>query len=125
MEQSLPAHSARMKDCSGVSEKTLADLPGLPGVRRSIQRHVNHYGRADDVVPGDAAPESAVIGIGTVVAHCEIAIVRYVEWKFDIGVAAWRASGRRGLSEADSVRLIEFSAVDVDGAVAQVDRVAR
>src|SRR3979490_3493455 len=115
MEQTLRAHSARMKDCSGVSEKTLADLPGLPGVRRSIQRHVNHYGSANYVVPGNAAPGSAVVGIGAVVAHRKITIVRYLEWKFDVGVAAWRASGRRGLSEADSVRLIEFSAVDVDG----------
>ena len=124
MEQSFPAHNAGMQDCSGVSEKALADLAGLPGVRRHIQRHVNHYGSANYVVPGNAAPGSAVVGIGAVVAHREITIVRYVIRKFDIGVAGRRASGRRGLSESDGVRLIGFLAVDVDSAVAQVDRVA-
>src|SRR6202158_3665927 len=123
MEQALPAHIAGMKDCSGISEKALADLPGLPSVRRHIHGHVNHYRSADDVVPGDAAPDSAVVGIGPVVAHCKITIVRYVIRKFDVGVTGRRASGRRGLSEYEGVRLIEFLAGDVNGAVAQVDGV--
>jgi len=93
-------HNSGMKDCSGVSEEALADLAGLPGVRRHIQRHVSHYGRADYVVPGDAASDSAVIGIGAVVAHREITIVRYLIRKFDVSVAGRRASGRRRLTGA-------------------------
>src|SRR5258708_11144836 len=57
-----------------VSCRAGADLPWLPGLRRSLQRHVNHHRRSDDVLSWHAADEAAVVGILPVVAHDEIAV---------------------------------------------------
>src|SRR5258708_15712650 len=78
-EQSLPAHQARMHQRVRISKETLANLAGLPSVRRNIERHIYHYRRADNVFARHGAPEAAVIRIPTIVAHHEIRIVRNFE----------------------------------------------
>src|SRR5713101_2785064 len=47
-EDSLPAHDAGMKYGVRVGKEAFANLARLPGLRRNVERHVNHYRRADD-----------------------------------------------------------------------------
>src|SRR3984957_4791601 len=75
MKQSSPSHAAGMQDSVGVRKKTLPNLPWLPGVRRRIQRHINHHRRANNIFARNAAPEAAVIRVAAIVAHHEITIV--------------------------------------------------
>src|SRR5579859_130948 len=113
-EDPPPAHFAGMQDGVGIGEEALAKLAGLPGFRRNVEGHVDHYWRADDVVARDAAPEAAVVGIGAIVAHDEIAIrgnlVRHAQ--------IVRLGGTGG------VFLVEALAIDPNGAIMNVNRVA-
>src|SRR5450432_389374 len=99
---------------AGVSEKTLARLAGFPGVGRHIEGHVDHHRRANDVVARNAAPEAAIVGIGAIVTHREITIVRNVIGKLDVGLAWRRASGRRRLGWSDRITLGKFLPVYID-----------
>src|SRR5260370_34232473 len=108
-----------------VSEETLANLPGVPRFGRNIQRHVNHDGSPDDVAARNAATEATVIGIATIVAHGEITIVGNAIGKFDVRVTRGRGAGRGRFAGANGVFFNEFLAVDPDGAVAEIDGVAR
>src|SRR2546429_6697965 len=96
-----------------VSEKTLANLSRLPSFLRNIQRHVNHDGRSDDVLSGDAAPEATVVGISAIVSHDEIAIRGNLV----------RCAQLVGLAGATGVFFNEFLAVDPHGAIVNVDGV--
>src|SRR6516164_3975448 len=60
MEQSAPAYCAGMDERVRVGEKPGSDVP-VPGVLWRIQRHVDDYRRAENIIPRYAAPESAVI----------------------------------------------------------------
>src|ERR1700756_384164 len=60
-EQSFPAHQARMHQRVRVRKKALANLPGLPGIRGDVERHVYHHRRADNIVARHRTPETAVI----------------------------------------------------------------
>src|ERR1700676_5504854 len=73
-EQSLPAHQAWMHQRVRIRKEALANLPGLPCVRRNIEGHVDHDGRADNVFARHGTPEAAVIGVPAVVAHHEIRV---------------------------------------------------
>src|ERR1700722_14266147 len=76
VKQSPPTYFAGMQNGAGIREKTFANLAGFPGIGGHIERHVNHHWRADNVFARNAAPEAAIVGVGAVVAHREIAIVR-------------------------------------------------
>src|SRR5258708_34918404 len=56
-EQSSPADAARMHQRIGIRKKTLENLPGVPGARRRIERHVNHHRRADQVLARHPPPK--------------------------------------------------------------------
>src|ERR1700680_2258341 len=75
MKQSSPSHATGMQYGVGVRKKALPNLPGLPGIRRRIQRHINHHWRPDNILARNAAPEAAVIRVAPVVAHHKITIV--------------------------------------------------
>src|SRR5206468_11098650 len=55
----------------------------FPGFRRNVEGHVNHHGRADDVVARNTPPEPAVVRIGAIITHDKIAVggnpVRYFQ----------------------------------------------
>src|SRR5271154_3572298 len=76
MKQSPPSHHAGMQYGARVGQESFADLTGLPGIRRHVERHINHDWRPDDVVARNAAPEAAVIRIRAIITHREITIVR-------------------------------------------------
>src|SRR2546430_2304430 len=82
-ENPPPAHFAGMQDGIGVGEEALAKLPRFPGFRRNVEGHVNHHGRADDVVARNTPPEPAVVRIGAIITHDKIAVggnpVRYFQ----------------------------------------------
>src|SRR5262249_4433870 len=61
VEQTLPAHDARMQDRVRVREKSLAHFPWFPRIRRRIQRHVNHHRRPNNIFARHASPEPAVV----------------------------------------------------------------
>src|SRR6266446_2617892 len=71
-EQSFPAHQARVHQCVRVRKKTLANLPGLPGIGGDVERHVYHHRRADNIVAGHWTPEAAVVRVPAVIAHHKI-----------------------------------------------------
>src|ERR1700680_3554683 len=75
MKQSSPSHATGMQDSVGIGKKTLPNLPWLPGVRRRIQRHINHHRRANNILARNAAPEAPVIRVAAIVAHNKIPIV--------------------------------------------------
>src|SRR5256885_5048894 len=60
IEQAPPANGAGMEDAIYVRGKARAEIAGLPGVFRGVERHVNHHGRADDVFARNATPEAGV-----------------------------------------------------------------
>src|SRR5215467_8646918 len=68
-EEALPAHRAGMQDGVRIGVEALANMTGLPGILRNIERHIDHDRSADDVVSRDRAPEAAVVRIGPIVAH--------------------------------------------------------
>src|SRR5690242_19236712 len=113
-EDPPPAHFAGMQDGVGIGKEALAKLAGLPGFRRNVEGHVDHDGRADDVVARNAAPEAAVVGIGAVISHDEVAVSRHFVGHFEIV----RLGGTGGVS------FVEALAVDPDGAVMNVNGVA-
>src|SRR3984957_20862839 len=97
MKQSSPSHTAGMQDRVGIRKKTLPNLPWLPGVRRRIQRHINHHRRANNILARNAAPEAAVIRVPAIVAHHKITIVgNFIRGVHIIGLAG---SHRIWLSE--------------------------
>src|SRR5712664_2520973 len=117
-EQSLPAHQARMYQRIRVSKKALANLAGLPGVGRNIERHIYHYRRTDNVFARHAAPKAAVIGIASIVAHHKITIVRNFERR--VQVVRIGAAGGVAFREPCTVHP-NRAVVDVDGISRQAD----
>src|ERR1700722_14821318 len=104
-----------MDDGVRVSKKSFANLARFPCILPNIEGHVNHHGRADNVVSRNAAPEAAVKRIEAIVAHHKITLV----WNFErqLLVAPLAASER--------VILVELLSVDPDSAVVNVDGVSR
>src|SRR6266446_8578809 len=81
-ENPTPADYAGMQDGVRIGKKPYLNLARIPGPGRRVQRHVNHHGRSDNVLSRDAAPEAAVEGIVTIVAHGQVTI----RWNL-VGVA--------------------------------------
>src|SRR5690348_13341676 len=69
LEQPLPTHFAWMNHGMRIRQESFAELPRFPGIGRSFERHVNYYRRADDIFSRNAARETAVVGISTVISH--------------------------------------------------------
>src|SRR6266436_9753112 len=78
-EQSFPANQAGVHQRVRVGEKSLANLAGLPGVRRNVERHIDHHRRSDDVVARHAAPKTAVVRVAAIVAHHKITVGGHCE----------------------------------------------
>src|SRR5262249_47563075 len=115
MKNALPAHDTGVQDGIRIGKKTFAYLPRLPGFGRYVERHVNDYRRTDDVTARDWAPETAVVGISPIVTHHEIMI----RGNFVRGVQFVR------LGRATGVFLDEPYPIDPNGAIVNVDGVAR
>src|SRR6202166_2281563 len=115
MKQSSPSHATGMQDSVGVRKKTLPNLPWLPGVRRRIQRHINHHRRANNILTRNAAPEAAVIRVAAIVAHHKITIVG----NFIRGVQLI------GLAGSHSIRLSEPLPIDPHGSIMDINTIAR
>src|ERR1700722_9632630 len=125
----LPPNLARMKDRARIRQKSLANLPRLPGIWRHIQRHINHHRRPNDVLTRHAAPKPAVVRVRPIVAHRKITIVWDLVRKLDVRVTGRRTSRRRGFTRPDRVILhlllpihVNRSAVNVDDVARQADR---
>jgi hypothetical protein len=114
VEQSSPAHTAGMQYGVSVGKEALADLPRFPSVGRRVQRHIDHYRCADNILARNAAPEATVIGISAIVAHHKIAIIRNL-----VGSVEFIR-----LAEASGIRLGELLSVDPHGAIVNVDSIA-
>src|SRR6266478_3323470 len=114
VKNALPAHDPGMQKGVGIRKKTFANLAGLPGFGRNIQRHVNNHGRSDDVIARDAAPEAAIVGIRSIVTHNKITIsgnfVRRVQFV--------------GFADAGGVLFHELLPIDPYSAVMNVHGVA-
>ena len=95
MEYALPSHSGWMYQHVGVGEKTVDDVAWLPCVRVRLYGHVDHHRSADEVFPGNAAPEAAVVRISSIVAQRKITFIGNAVWEDDIDSTALRISGRR------------------------------
>ena len=74
-EQASPAHGAWMDDGIRIGIKSFANLSGLPSLLPDVERHIDHHRRSDNVVPRNAAPETAIVGIAAIVSHYKIAFV--------------------------------------------------
>src|ERR1700730_8746134 len=115
VKNALPANDPGMQKGISVRKKPFANLAGLPGFGRNIQRHVNNHGRSDDVIARDAAPETAIKRIRAVVAHDKITIsgnfVRRVQFV--------------GFAGAGGVLFYELLPVHPHGAVMNVHGVTR
>src|SRR5207302_2967513 len=126
MEQAPPANGAGMEDAIYVRGKARAEIAGLPGVFRRLERHVNHHRSANDIFARHATPEAGIERILAVVAHGEITFRRYLVRKnlFFVGKCAFVGAGRRRIRWSARVRLFKAFAVDPDGALADVDHIA-
>src|SRR5712664_40487 len=120
-ENPVPAHDSGMQEGIRVGKKPLANLPRLPGIRCGFERHVDHHRRADHIFSRHTAPESAVHGITTIIAHDEIAILRNPVRKLHVLLAVWSQSRRCRFGGTSGVILDEFLSVDPDGAIVNVD----
>src|SRR5437660_1164258 len=126
MEQAPPANGAGMEDAIYVRGKARAEIAGLPGVFRGVERHVNHHGRADDVFARNATPEAGVERVLAVIAHREITARRHREWKyfFFAGERAFVRTRRGRNGAAGCVGFLEAFAVDPDGAFVNINNIA-
>src|ERR1700733_9730867 len=96
VEDALPTHRSWMDQHVGVGKETVDNVAWLPSFRVRIQRHVDHHRSADEVLPGNATPEAAVVRICSIVAHREITIVGNAIREYDIDSTALRVSRRCG-----------------------------
>src|SRR5262249_37021690 len=111
-----------MDNCIGVGRNAIEHSSGAPRFAGRVNGHVNHDGRADDVVARNAADEAAVQRIAAIVAHYEIAVRRNFERK-NVGLAGkiatekiWLAALRR----PDCVVFAQARTIDVNSAVVNV-----
>src|SRR5579871_1662691 len=127
MKQAPPTNGAGMEDAIDVGRESRAKIAGLPGIVGRVERHIDHDGSADDVLPRHATPEAGIERILAVVAHCEITILRNLVWKdfFLAGEGSFVGTGWRRKRWTSGVRLLEALAVDPDGAIAHIDKVTR
>src|SRR5579871_1590066 len=126
VEDPAPAYLAGMDNRIGINRDSIEYGAGTPGLARRINRHINHYGRADDVIARNAADESAVERILPVVSHQEIAIFGDGEWK-ERGLTNGLLDKRQRIAwfgYSDGVVFVQHVAVDVDVAVVNVNRFA-
>src|ERR1700733_11859903 len=72
VKQTLPAHFARVDDGVEVRRKTFADVSRLPDILGSVDGHVNHKGRADDIFAWHESPVAAVVRVFPIVAHHKV-----------------------------------------------------
>src|SRR6266436_6514670 len=126
MEQAPPANGAGMEDAIYVRGKACAEIAGLPGVFRGVQRHVNHHRSADDVFTRHATPKAGIERILTVIAHSEITPGRHRVRKyfFFAGEGAFVRTRRSWNGTASRVGFLEAFAVDPDRAFADIDNIA-
>src|SRR5689334_9341719 len=71
-EDAAPAHDARMNKDACVRKHAVANVSWIPGFARSVDGHIYHHGRADNIGAWHEAPVAAVIGIIAIVTHHEI-----------------------------------------------------
>src|SRR5581483_10219274 len=110
-----PANHAWVQHGIDIGVDAFADLAGLPGIRRNIERHINQDRSANDVFARDNAPETAVVGIGAVIAHDEIRIGRDFE----------RAMEIVRFGRTQRVFLDGALAINPNGTIMNLDRIAR
>src|ERR1700722_9822888 len=115
VKQSSPSHAAGMQDSVGVRKKTLPNLPWLPGVRRRVQRHINHHRRANNILARNAAPEAAVIRVPAIVAHHKITIVGNFIWGVQL----------IGLASSYRIWLSELLTIDPHRSIVDINIIAR
>src|ERR1700676_3655645 len=70
-EQALPPHQLGVNQRGEIGVQALANLPGLPGVIRSLNRHVDDDGSAYNIILRNKSPIAAVVGIVPVVSQNE------------------------------------------------------
>src|ERR1700730_3915020 len=98
-----------------VSHGARPELAWLPGLWRSLERHVNHYRRSNDIFPRDTTDKATVVGILAVVPHDKVAVSRDF-----VGSSQFVSpAGSKG------VVLGELLPVDPHGAIVNVDGIPR
>ena len=112
MEDALPSHGGWMYQHVGVGEKTVDDVAGLPCVRIRVYRHVDHHRSADEVFPGNTAPEAAVVGISSIVAQRKITFIGNAVRELDIDSTALRVSRGRWFSRTQGVIFFKLLSID-------------
>src|SRR6516165_8895549 len=111
-----------MKQGAAIGEKTLANI-AVPLVAPRIHGHIDGYGRAENFITRNAAPETAVIGIAAIVAHHEIVIFRHGEW--DSLERRKQFPRRRSYRRPGGVFFFQLLAVDPHEAIVNINRLAR
>src|SRR5258708_33146646 len=114
MEQPAPADGAGMNDRVSVGEEPGADI-AVPGVARSVQRHINEYRRAENIIARHAALIAGVERILAIVAHDEVAVLR--DGKRESGERGDELRAGVSFFEAEGATFNEFFAIDPDLAV--------
>src|ERR1700682_1064323 len=79
LEYTFPTDHARIHKRVRIGEKTLTNLPGVPGVSRRFHRHVNKHRRADNCGARHESPVATIVGVVAIVSHNEIIFRRYLE----------------------------------------------
>src|SRR5260370_30595439 len=101
----------------GISKEPLANPSRIPSLGRSIERHVEYDGSADNVPSRNAANEAAVVRVLAVVAHRKIAVVGNLIRQGDV-------RGLDALGGTQGVRLAELLSVYPDRAIMNVHGVS-
>src|SRR5256885_4365643 len=115
MKSPGPAHRLRVQQSVSVSKKALSNATGFPCAAGRVHGHINHNGRSDDVLAGNATDKTAIEGILTIVAHHKIAIGRNFVWGLHVVT----------LGPALGVIFVKLPAVDPNSAVVNVERFPR
>src|SRR5580704_15226399 len=115
MEQTSPAHFARVDQSTEIRFKPLRHVPWLPHFLRRGDRHINDLRRADNIRSRHEAPITAVVGILAIVTHHEIVVRRHRKRRPIFHRVRWLVA----------VWLVERLPAYVDHALLDFDRVAR
>src|ERR1700732_3912383 len=98
----------------GIGYKPVNNVARLPGVGVRIQRHVDHDRGADEVFPGNTAPEAAVVRISSIVTQRKITVAGNTVREGDIYSPALRVSGWCGISGTQGVIFFKSLSIDPD-----------
>src|ERR1700693_6652031 len=114
VKQASPTHLTRMDDGVEISFKAFANVPGLPDVFGSVDGHVNHQRRTDNIFARNEAPISAVVRIFAIVTHHEVIACRNLV----------RPTILLRMGRVRPIRLRQRVPVDVNNALLDFDGVA-